>query len=165
MRGSTNMNNTNTNKGFTLIELIMVMIILGIMAAIAIPRYLETIQKSEVSSEDAVINKLCVAIENHAQHKFLTEGRRYWPTNPFDALTTKPQTYTTDGTNCDKDNEWTFVVEASTNGTGRITHQRADNERFQWTYDSGINTGTDDDVTGTLYERSELGTEATTVIF
>ena len=165
MRRSTNMNNTNTNKGFTLIELIMVMIILGIMAAIAIPRYLETIQKSEVSSEDAVINKLCVAIENHAQHKFLTEGRRYWPTNPFDALTTKPQTYTTDGTNCDKDNEWTFVIEASTNGTGRITHQRADNERFQWTYDSGINTGTDDDVTGTLYERSELGTEGTTVLF
>ena len=103
MRRSTNMK--NTNKGFTLIELIMVMIILGIMSAIAIPRYLETIQKSEVSSEDAVINKLCVAVENYAQHKFLTEGRRYWPDNPFDALTTKPQSYTTDGTNCDKDNE------------------------------------------------------------
>ena len=41
----------NTNKGFTLIELIMVMIILGIMAAVAIPRYLETIQKSEIASK------------------------------------------------------------------------------------------------------------------
>ena len=38
---------TNKKNGFTLIELIMVMIILGIMAAVAIPRYLETIQKSE----------------------------------------------------------------------------------------------------------------------
>ena len=163
MRRSTNMK--NTNKGFTLIELIMVMIILGIMSAIAIPRYLETIQKSEVSSEDAVINKLCVAVENYAQHKFLTEGRRYWPDNPFDALTTKPQSYTTDGTNCDKDNEWTFVVEASTNGTGRVTHQRADTSRFPWTYHSGLNIGDDADSTGTLYERSDLGTEGTTVLF
>ena len=63
----------NTKKGFTLIELIMVMIILGIMAAVAIPRYLETIQKSEIASEDAVVNKLMVALESYAQNKLLTE--------------------------------------------------------------------------------------------
>ena len=50
------MKKMNKKNGFTLIELIMVMIILGIMAAVAIPRYLETIQKSEVASEDAVVN-------------------------------------------------------------------------------------------------------------
>ena len=34
-----------------------------------------------------------VALENFAQNKMLTEGRRYWPDNPFEALVTKPQTY------------------------------------------------------------------------
>ena len=66
----------NTNKGFTLIELIMVMIILGIMAAVAIPRYLETIQKSEIAAEDAVVTKIMVALENYAQNKMVTQGRR-----------------------------------------------------------------------------------------
>ena len=83
----------NNKNGFTLIELIMVMIILGIMAAVAIPRYLETIEKSEVASEDAVVNTIMVALENYAQNRMLTEGRRYWPDNPFDALVTKPQSY------------------------------------------------------------------------
>ena len=107
-------------------------VLFWIMAAVAIRRYLETIEKSEVASEDAVIDRICVALENYAQHKMLTEGRRYWPTNPFDALVTKPQTYTLDGTPCDTDNEWTFVEDASDGAfTGYISHQRADNTRFQ----------------------------------
>ena len=54
------MRKQQNKNGFTLIELIMVMIILGILSAVAIPRYLETIQKSEVASEDAVIDKICL---------------------------------------------------------------------------------------------------------
>ena len=144
--------NTKKKNGFTLIELIMVMIILGIMAAVAIPRYLETIEKSEVASEDAIVNNIMVALENFAQNKMLTEGRRYWPDNPFDALSEKPQTYTLDGTIADSDQEWTFV-----SGTpSYITHQRSDNSRFRWEYDKGINTGTDSDTTGTLGNREAI---------
>ena len=158
----------NNKNGFTLIELIMVMIILGILSAVAIPRYLETIQKSEITAEDAVIDKLCAALENYAQHKMLTQGRRYWPENPFEALETLPQTYTNDGDDTDTDNEWTFVNwysgdENSGGVSGRITHQRADNTRWQWSYNAGINHGTDKDVTGTLYIRTELGTEGSEV--
>ena len=159
----------NNKNGFTLIELIMVMIILGILSAVAIPRYLETIQKSEIAAEDAVVDKLVSALENYAQHKMLTEGRRYWPENPFESLVTLPQTYTTDGNNADTDNEWTFVnrytADENAEISGEITHQRADNTRWQWTYNAGINHGTDVDVTGTLYRRSALGTEGTVVRF
>ena len=145
----------NNKNGFTLIELIMVMIILGILSAVAIPRYLETIENAEEASEDAVISNIGVALENYAIHKLVKSGRGIWPDNPFDALKEKPQSYTEDGTNADSDNEWTFVV-----GTpSYITHQRADNKRFKWEYDAGINTGTDADTTGFLGSRESLLSE------
>ena len=145
----------NNKNGFTLIELIMVMIILGILSAVAIPRYLETIENAEEAAEDAVISNIGVALENYAIHKLVKSGRGIWPDNPFDALKEKPQSYTEDGTNADSDNEWTFVV-----GTpSYITHQRADNKRFKWEYDAGINTGTDADTTGFLGSRESLLSE------
>jgi len=144
-----------SNSGFTLIELIMVMIILGILSAVAIPRYLETITKAEEASEDAVISNIGVALENYAIHKLVSSGRAIWPDNPFDALKDKPSTYTNDGTNADSDNEWTFVD----GDPAYITHQRADNSRWKWEYDAGINTGTDADTTGTLGSRESLSSE------
>ena len=44
------------NKGFTLIELIMVTIILGILAAVAVPRYMGTVNQAEAAAEKAVID-------------------------------------------------------------------------------------------------------------
>ena len=141
-----------SNDGFTLIELIMVMIILGVLSAVAIPRYLETIEKAEEASEDAVISNISVALENYGVHKLIDSGRAIWPDNPFDALKEKPQTYTDDGTNADTDNEWTFVD----GDPAYITHQRSDNTRWKWEYDAGINTGTDADTTGFLGSRESL---------
>ena len=52
--------NTTRKNGFTLIELIIVMVILGIMAAVAVPRYLDSISNAEEAAEDAVISSICL---------------------------------------------------------------------------------------------------------
>ena len=86
--------NTTRKNGFTLIELIIVMVILGIMAAVAVPRYLDSISNAEESAEDAVINSIRAGLKQYANNKLYYEsGRAEWPNNPFDALAEKPAGY------------------------------------------------------------------------
>ena len=143
------MKHTKSRNGFTLIELIIVMVILGIMAAVAVPRYLDSISNAEESAEDAVISAIRSGLKAAANDSLYTNGRSSWPTNPFDALSEKPAGYSTDPTDANEDGEWTF-------SNDRITHQRADNSRFEWAYDPGTQGGGDDAKIGTLGQRTEI---------
>ena len=155
------MKKINKKNGFTLIELIIVMVILGIMAAVAVPRYLDSISNAEKSAEDAVINSIRSGLKQYANNKLYKEGRAIWPNNPFDALSEPPSGYDSndngnengvdqlDGV-ADSDGEWTFDFNNS-----RITHQRADNSRYYWIYDKGVQIG-DEAKIGSLGNRQDL---------
>ena len=147
------MNKKTLQNGFTLIELIIVMVILGIMAAVAVPRYLDSIENAEASAEDAVITAIRAGLKQAANNSLLENGRATWPENPFDALAEKPVGFTEDSDLADTDGEWTFDF----NG-GQITHQRADNSRFTWDYDYGIleSEMEDDAEIGTLGPRVQV---------
>ena len=156
------MKKTTSQNGFTLIELIIVMVILGIMAAVAVPRYLDSIENAEESAENAVISSIRAGLRQAANDALYSNGRASWPTNPFDVLVEKPAKYsaTDNGTEAavpeldgeaDSDGEWTFDY-----GNSRITHQRGDNSRYFWTYYAGENSDTDLDSTGYLLGRDTL---------
>ena len=142
------MKKATSHNGFTLIELIIVMVILGILAAVAVPRYLDSISNAEASAEDAVISAIRSGLKQAANDSLYTNGRATWPTNPFDALSEKPSGYSTSETDAAVDGEWTF-------SDGRITHQRADNSRYSWDYYAGVQSG-DNSETGTLGQRTVI---------
>ena len=142
------MKKTISQNGFTLIELIIVMVILGIMAAVAVPRYLDSIENAEESAEDAVISAIQAGLKQHANNTLYSDGRATWPFNPFEALSEPPSGLSADGDMADADGEWTFDSTASV-----ITHQRNDNSRYYWEYYKGTQDGDDADI-GTLGSRT-----------
>ena len=146
------MKKTTSRNGFTLIELIIVMVILGIMAAVAVPRYLDSIANAEESAENAVISSIRAGLKAAANDSLYTNGRASWPTNPFDALAEKPAGYTENGDLADVDGEWTFFTDGDQT---KISHQRADNSRHTWDYNKGTQDGDDADV-GSLGTRVQV---------
>ena len=139
------------NKGFTLIELIMVTIILGILAAVAVPRYMGTVNQAEAAAEKAVVDALRAAVENYATQEFIEKGRYDYPSNPFDLVDVDGYCGT-----CATgmvDGSWKYV--SSDDGNFHtITHQRRDNSLWVWEYDSSDKSTADSDDRG-----HNIGTE------
>jgi len=70
---------TNNNKGFTLIELIMVIVILGILSAVAVPKFFDLTTQAKTKNKQAVIGNIKAGLNLYAADALVASGSRSFP--------------------------------------------------------------------------------------
>ena len=116
------------NKGYTLFELVVVILLIGILSAVAIPRFEKRIELEELKAEKQFAYRLWEELELYADIQKELTDTDVWPDNPLSVLgRTRGVIVTHELGIPDEDNEWQF------DGT-KLYHRRMNNEIWYFEY-------------------------------
>jgi prepilin-type N-terminal cleavage/methylation domain-containing protein len=125
-------------KGFTLLEVILIIIIVGILGAIAIVKYISFTGASERANVESVIGSLRSALNLYSA-KQTASGQPITAHNPFDDLANPPPNYVgafgdVDLSNC-QSGQWAYQSGNSSNGNWPVVVYRPKatlTQAFNW---------------------------------